>query len=80
MKIGSTVHMCLPSRCTARKSGLAAIPISVTRLRSLAMTELKMDEDTIITALLHDTVEDTLTTIEQIENKFGPEVAHLSMV
>ncbi len=41
------------------------------------MTELKMDEDTIITALLHDIVEDTLTTIEDIETKFGPEVARL---
>jgi GTP diphosphokinase / guanosine-3',5'-bis(diphosphate) 3'-diphosphatase len=41
------------------------------------MTDLKMDQDTIITALLHDTVEDTLTTIEDIEKKFGPEVARL---
>ena len=41
------------------------------------MTDLKMDEDTIITALLHDTVEDTLTTIEEVETKFGPEVARL---
>jgi GTP pyrophosphokinase len=36
-----------------------------------------MDEDTIITALLHDTVEDTLTSIEDVESKFGPEVARL---
>ena len=41
------------------------------------MTDLKMDEETIITALLHDTVEDTLTTIEDVEAKFGPEVARL---
>ena len=41
------------------------------------MTDLKMDEDTIITALLHDTVEDTLTTIEDVEQRFGPEVARL---
>lgn len=41
------------------------------------MTDLRMDEETIITALLHDTVEDTLTTIEDIETKFGPEVAQL---
>lgn len=41
------------------------------------MTDLKMDEDTIITALLHDTVEDTLTSIEDIEAKFGSEVARL---
>jgi GTP pyrophosphokinase len=41
------------------------------------MTDLKMDEDTIITALLHDTVEDTLTSIEDVEGRFGPEVARL---
>jgi GTP pyrophosphokinase len=41
------------------------------------MTDLKMDEDTIITALLHDTVEDTLTSIEDVEKRFGPEVARL---
>ncbi|MFC4292510.1 RelA/SpoT family protein [Sphingorhabdus arenilitoris] len=41
------------------------------------MTDLKMDEETIITALLHDTVEDTLTTIEDVEAKFGSEVAQL---
>jgi GTP pyrophosphokinase len=41
------------------------------------MTDLKLDQETIITALLHDTVEDTLATIEDIENLFGPEVARL---
>ena len=41
------------------------------------MTELKLDQETIITALLHDTVEDTLATIEEVEHYFGPEVARL---
>jgi guanosine-3',5'-bis(diphosphate) 3'-pyrophosphohydrolase len=41
------------------------------------MTELKLDQATIVTALLHDTVEDTLATIEEVEEKFGPEVARL---
>ena len=41
------------------------------------MTELKLDQDTIITALLHDTVEDTLATTEEIERLFGPDVARL---
>jgi GTP pyrophosphokinase len=41
------------------------------------MTELKLDQQTIMTALLHDTVEDTLATIEEIEKLFGPEVARL---
>ncbi|MEL7198494.1 MAG: bifunctional (p)ppGpp synthetase/guanosine-3',5'-bis(diphosphate) 3'-pyrophosphohydrolase [Pseudomonadota bacterium] len=41
------------------------------------MTDLQLDQETIITALLHDTVEDTLATIEDIETHFGPEVARL---
>ncbi len=41
------------------------------------MTDLKLDQETIITALLHDTVEDTLATIEDIEANFGTEVARL---
>ncbi|MFN3516667.1 MAG: RelA/SpoT family protein, partial [Novosphingobium sp.] len=48
-------------------------PIEVAGL----MTELKLDQETIITALLHDTVEDTLATTEEIEKLFGPEVARL---
>ncbi|GMN03064.1 RelA/SpoT family protein [Erythrobacter sp. MTPC3] len=48
-------------------------PIEVAGL----MTDLQLDEQTIITALLHDTVEDTLVTIEDIEANFGPEVARL---
>ena len=48
-------------------------PIEVAGL----MTELKLDQQTIMTALLHDTVEDTLVTIEDIEQNFGPDVARL---
>ena len=48
-------------------------PIEVAGL----MTDLKLDQETIVTALLHDTVEDTLATIEDIEKNFGDEVARL---
>ncbi|MFM5885414.1 MAG: RelA/SpoT family protein, partial [Novosphingobium sp.] len=41
------------------------------------MTDLKLDQETIITALLHDTVEDTLATIEDVEANFGEDVARL---
>ena len=41
------------------------------------LTELKLDTDTIVTGLLHDTVEDTVATIDEIGNAFGPSIAHL---
>lgn len=48
-------------------------PIEVAGL----MTDLKLDQQTIVTALLHDTVEDTLTTTEEIERLFGADIARL---
>ncbi|GLT01568.1 GTP pyrophosphokinase [Sphingobium jiangsuense] len=41
------------------------------------LTDFYMDDKTIVTALLHDTLEDTLTTYEEIEELFGPDVARL---
>jgi GTP pyrophosphokinase len=48
-------------------------PIEVAGL----MTDLKLDQQTIVTALLHDTVEDTLTTVDEIKKLFGEDVARL---
>src|SRR5205809_7467305 len=39
--------------------------------------DMKLDVLAIAAGLLHDVVEDTLTTIERIHELFGPEVAHL---
>jgi guanosine-3',5'-bis(diphosphate) 3'-pyrophosphohydrolase len=41
------------------------------------LTELKLDVATIVTALLHDTVEDTYVTIEDVRENFGEEIAGL---
>ncbi len=41
------------------------------------LTDLKLDDETIATAILHDTIEDTVATHEEIHAKFGPNVARL---
>jgi len=41
------------------------------------LTDLRLDGDTIVTALLHDTVEDTVATLDEIEGQFGPDIAQL---
>ncbi|MGM0507559.1 MAG: RelA/SpoT family protein [Fusobacteriota bacterium] len=58
-----------------RKSGEDYImhPIAVAKI----VCDMKMDTETIIAAILHDVVEDTLIGIEDIELEFGEEVAHI---
>src|SRR5271156_5910900 len=38
---------------------------------------MRLDSSSIVTGLLHDTVEDTLATLEEIERVFGPDIARL---
>ncbi|CRK52992.1 GTP pyrophosphokinase (RelA/SpoT) [Rhodococcus sp. RD6.2] len=58
-----------------RKSGDPYIthPLAVATI----LAELGMDTTTLIAALLHDTVEDTGYSLEQLTDEFGEEVAHL---
>ncbi|MCL4164337.1 UNVERIFIED_CONTAM: hypothetical protein GTU68_056705, partial [Idotea baltica] len=48
-------------------------PIAV----AITLAEQRLDDDTIITALLHDTVEDTKSTFQAVSERFGLEVAQL---
>jgi len=41
------------------------------------LTDLKLDDETIVTAILHDTIEDTVATPDEIEKLFGASVARL---
>lgn len=41
------------------------------------LTKFKLDSASIIAGLLHDTVEDTDTTVEEVKNLFGEQVAQL---
>jgi len=41
------------------------------------IADLRLDIPSVVTGLLHDTVEDTLATVDQVEALFGPEIAAL---
>ncbi|MBS9476501.1 RelA/SpoT family protein [Ancylobacter radicis] len=41
------------------------------------LTDLKLDDATIVAALLHDTIEDTDTTRDEIDRIFGPQIGAL---
>jgi len=41
------------------------------------LTDLKLDDATIVAAVLHDTIEDTSTTREEIDRLFGPQIGKL---
>ncbi len=58
-----------------RQSGEAYLvhPLEV----AVLLADLRLDPAAIIAGLLHDVVEDTLTTVERLEELFGKEVAHL---
>ncbi len=58
-----------------RKSGEPYIthPVAVARI----LADLGMDTDTIVAGLLHDTVEDTSVTFEDIERAFGTDVRRI---
>ena len=58
-----------------RKSGEPYFthPIAVAHI----LAELRLDDATIITALLHDTIEDTNSSFKEIKVQFGEQVAEL---
>ena len=69
-KIASDAH-----KGQARKSGEPYIihPLCV----AIILADLEMDKETIVAGLLHDVVEDTVMTDEEIREQFGKDVALL---
>ncbi len=62
-------------RSQVRRSGEPYLvhPIEVAYI----LAELQLDTSSIVAGLLHDVVEDTLTTIETVREYFGEDVAHI---
>ena len=58
-----------------REEGVPYIihPVEVAKI----LTDLKLDSATITTGLLHDTIEDTKVTYDNVKKEFGEEVANL---
>lgn len=58
-----------------RKSGEPYIihPLCV----AIILADLELDKETIVAGLLHDVVEDTVMTVEQVGEQFGTDVAFL---
>lgn len=69
-KIASDAH-----KEQVRKSGEPYIihPLCV----ALILADLELDKETIVAGLLHDVVEDTIMTDQEIADVFGSDVAHL---
>ncbi len=69
-EVGSQAH-----RGQTRKSGEPYIlhPVAVAHI----LARMRMDTSTITAALLHDTVEDTVLTLDDLKQDFGDEVAKL---
>lgn len=48
-------------------------PLAVAQI----LTDLRMDHQSVITGFLHDTIEDTLVSFDEIKEQFGPNIAKL---
>lgn len=74
--IEKAYHVALEAHGDQRRvSGVPYIlhPTSV----ACILTDLGMDTDSIVAALLHDVVEDTSITLDEIKKEFGEDIAHL---
>jgi len=69
------IYAATKHRGQLRKSGAPYLshPLSVAKI----LAEMNMDLDTVVAGLLHDTLEDTDATYDEIKNLFGEDVAFL---
>lgn len=66
----------LAARAHAEQKRATGEPYIIHPVAAAMITvQLGMDTDTVVAALLHDVVEDTTVTLEEIKKEFGPDVA-----
>ena len=69
---------CFADRCHHGQNRMSGEPYIAHPLETaLFLATLNLDASTIIAALLHDVIEDCGVTFQEIESRFGPEVAKL---
>src|SRR3990167_3818882 len=69
------VYSANPHQGQVRKSGEPYLvhPLEVSGL----LADMKLDEHAISAGILHDTIEDTQTTVDELEKMFGSQVAEI---
>ena len=66
----------LAARAHAEQKRATGEPYLIHPVAAAMITvQLGMDTDTVVAALLHDVVEDTTVTLDEIKKEFGPDVA-----
>jgi (p)ppGpp synthase/HD superfamily hydrolase len=77
-RIETAVALALRAHATQVRKGDGQLPYVVHPVTvALILSRYTGDEDTIIAGLLHDTLEDTHVTAEEIERAFGPKVREM---
>jgi len=75
-KIKKAIEFAVKYHCMQQRESGAPYyshPLEVAEI----IAEMRLDTDSIVTAILHDTIEDTDLTLEEIEQNFGKDVAKL---
>ena len=79
-RVLEAAHFAADKHARQKRKGVGGEPyinhlIEVAELVAASLSE--PDDDLVIAALLHDTIEDTATTREELIRRFGPDVADL---
>jgi GTP diphosphokinase / guanosine-3',5'-bis(diphosphate) 3'-diphosphatase len=75
--ISSAFKLCYLSHSGITRASGEPYYLHPLEVAKIVATDLSIDDESVAAALLHDTVEDTTVTLEDIRTLFGDTVAHL---